>query len=510
MELHRKVKKNKSNKSPKKSPLGKLKKRPISSKSKKTLISINQRDKSDEIKVRLLMDNDDIDPYGFSIEDKDRISEIDRALNLLQPDYNALSNIDTIRSDNDKDIDVLVQDIDIEESSKSETVLDISGDQNEDEIKQKSLLLGNAYLAEQRLIREQKNYEELLDKKLFKCKSRDIDYSRLFLDEFEDENDEYDLKSSKKSMGMTNSVSVKDIKHVIKNLSQINLNSSYITTSSVLLNQPNNEHQAELADVGNSSNGHINDSDIENINCSGNIADQHSQGSGNTNEQQSVDHIRRAPIDRQAIDRLLSEYRSEIVKLGFLRHSHRHPFPSSSTLNSLSSSLDTSPSSKMNTSRCNNTLQDIQKEKIQYDENNAYNEVSAFLQTRINQNFTTSPIKHFDPRTSSKSHNLKLKSNNMKKNIINESDTVFKLNSKSTFWSDNSENNIDIGYVRFPPIIPKTAIHNDTTDIERFLLPPPKSRRDHYQSLVQGVIGVGEEADTDGDINQEEELESNV
>jgi nitrate reductase cytochrome c-type subunit len=118
----------------------------------------------------------------------------------------------------------------------------------------------------------------------------------------------------------------------------------------------------------------------------------------------------------------------------------------------------------VNTSRSTNTIQNIQEEKIQYDENNAYNEVSAFLQTRINQNFTNapSPIKHFDPRTSTKSHNLKSKSNNMEKDIIHEPDTVSELNSKSPIWSDNSEN-IDIGYVRFPPIIPKTGIDNDTT-----------------------------------------------
>jgi hypothetical protein len=386
--------------------------------------------------------NIDINIYMcICIHIQDRISEIDRALGLLQPDCNSLSNIDTGRSDNDKDTEVLVHDIGNDESSKSEMVLgDISGDQNEEEIKQKSLLLGNAYLAEQRLIREQKNYEELLDKKLFKCKSRNIDYSGLFLDEFEDKNDENDLKSQKKSMGMNNSVSVKDIKQVIKNLSLINLNSSYITTSSASLNQPNNEYQTDLTDIGNSSNGHINDSNIENINYNDYV-----------NDQDSTDQTRSTPIDRQGIDRLLSEYKSEIVKLGFLRHSHRHPtFPLSSTLS---------------TFRSTNTTQDIQEEKIQYDENNAYNEVSAFLQTRIKQNSTnaTSPIKHFDPRTSPKIHNIKSKSNNVKKIITQQPNTVFKLDSKSPFWSDNSENNIDIGYVRFPPIIPKSVIDNDTT-----------------------------------------------
>lgn len=452
-----------------------MKKRPTSSKNKK-IISTNQRDKTDEIKLRLLMDSDDIDPYAFSTEDKDRIREIDKVLSLLRPDHSSLNilNIDAIKNDFNKDLEVLyVQDIGniIEESDKSEMDQKVPNDlldQNIDEIKRKSLnnILGNAYLAEQRVIREQKNYEEELDKKLFKCKSRDIDYSGLFLsDELEYKSDEYtDETTQRKLVGMINSVSVRDIKQVLRGLSQISLNSiANGTASSSSLNQINDDYQTETETVNFSKEQcSQTNTEIENV-----IDHEH------FNEHQAKNST---PVDRQGIDRLLSEYRSEIVKLGFLRHTHRmsdHPtFPSSSTLKS---------------SRSTNS---ISEDNGSYDENNAYNEVSAFLQTRINQNGSnaTSPTKHFDPRN--KIPHLKSKPIKRKQSITQQSntnDTVFTLNSKSPFWSDNSENNVDIGYVRFPPIVPKTEV--DKTEIERLLLPPPKSRRDHYQSLVQQVIG---------------------
>lgn len=423
------------------------------------------------------MDSDDIDPYAFSTEDKDRISEIDKALSLLRPDHSSLNilNVDAIKNDRNKDSEVLnVQDISNinEESDKGEMdqkVLNDLLDQNIDEIKQKSLnnLLGNAYLAEQRVIREQKNYEEELDKKLFKCKSRDIDYSGLFLsDDFEDKNDEYtDETTQRKHVGMINSVSVRDIKQVLRGLSQISLNSvTNGTASASSLNQTNDDYQTETETV-NFSNEQCSLNNTENENIIDHEHPNDHQGKNST------------PVDRQGIDRLLSEYRSEIVKLGFLRHTHRmsdhSTFPSSSAMKS---------------SRSTNS---ISEDNGTYDENNAYNEVSAFLQTRINQNGTnaTSPTKHFDPRN--KNPNLKSNPNKMKQSITQQSDTtdtVFTLNSKSPFWSDNSENNVDIGYVRFPPIVPKTEV--DETEIERLLLPPPKSRRDHYQSLVQQVIGM--------------------
>jgi hypothetical protein len=266
----------------------------------------------------------------------------------------------------------------------------------------------------------------------------------------------------------------------------------------------------------------------------------------------SVHHI--AVADRAAIDRILSEHRSDIIRLGFLRHHHRN--------SRLSTPMTTTPSSSspygrkkvrgiveavnewINTanidngnSKCdgqnsdrehsNNEVFDMSDEdnednhcnteinaEIGVIENRtAVKQVSQFLERRLSEiekskiiqkNNTKKKIKKTTPmkKVTARPHK-----NNAGTNILFETTGLSngktrETNSKSPFWIDNGEEEDEMKiYLKLPRIVDKKIEEREKekVDEDAYSLSPRKSRRYYYQNLSSGQQDVGSDSDDDGD-----------
>jgi hypothetical protein len=266
----------------------------------------------------------------------------------------------------------------------------------------------------------------------------------------------------------------------------------------------------------------------------------------------SVHHI--AVADRAAIDRILSEHRSDIIRLGFLRHHHRN--------SRLSTPMTTTPSSSspygrkkvrgiveavnewINTanidngnSKCdgqnsdrehsNNEVFDMSDEdnednhcnteinaEIGVIENRtAVKQVSQFLERRLSEiekskiiqkNNTKKKIKKTTPmkKVTARPHK-----NNAGTNILFETTGLSngktrETNSKSPFWIDNGEEVDEMKiYLKLPRIVDKKIEEREKekVDEDAYSLSPRKSRRYYYQNLSSGQQDVGSDSDDDGD-----------
>jgi hypothetical protein len=261
-----------------------------------------------------------------------------------------------------------------------------------------------------------------------------------------------------------------------------------------------------------------------------------------------------AVADRAAIDRILSEHRSDIIRLGFLRHHHRN--------SRLSTPMTTTPSSSspygrkkgrgiveavnewINTanidngnSKCdgqnsetvhsNNEVFDMSDEdnednhcnteinaEIGVIENRtAVKQVSQFLERRLSEiekskiiqkNNTKKKIRKTTPmkKVTARPHK-----NNADTNILFETTGLSngktrETNSKSPFWIDNGEEVDEMKiYLKLPRIVDKKIEEREKekVDEDAYSLSPRKSRRYYYQNLSSGQQDVGSDSDDDGD-----------
>jgi hypothetical protein len=263
-----------------------------------------------------------------------------------------------------------------------------------------------------------------------------------------------------------------------------------------------------------------------------------------------------AVADRAAIDRILSEHRSDIIRLGFLRHHHRNSrlstpmttTPSSSSpygrnkgrgvveafnewINSANTDNGNSKCDENNSDREHSNNEDFDMSDEDNEDNHCNTEINAVI-GRIENRTAVKQVSQFLERRLSEIEKSKIiQKNNIKKTIKkttpmkkvkarphkNNADTNIlfettglskgktrETNSKSPFWIDNGEEVDEMKiYLKLPRIVDKKIEEREKekVDEDAYSLSPRKSRRYYYQNLSSssGQQGVGSDSDDDGD-----------
>ena len=351
-------------------------KRPLSAQ----LIRVSGLSQRDDIKLRMLLDedDDDVEPFGgLHEEDIKRLADIDRELE----EYKSSDPLFSSRAK-------LIPPVSLPAVHPGITVI-VAEDKDKDEDKdligrspsptrQPSKLKapkGDPIIAEQRALREHKHYVDDLDRKLARVRSMDIDYSGLLVDEATTATGEEAIAgpSDDRSAGiLERRISMRDIRNVLDTLlgslqdhgddeeggldsdydemrdkvpqsngdntqngsptttENNNNNHSSPSSSRVPLsshrssnnNTPSPTHKLPLSPsqddgVTSSSSHHYSRP------ATGTTAYSSTVYTDSTSPTDSVKKSMRRRKDRAGIDRLLSDHRSEIVRLGFLRHNKR-------------------------------------------------------------------------------------------------------------------------------------------------------------------------------------------
>ena len=243
-------------------------------------------------------------------------------------------------------------------------------------------------------------------------------------------------------------------------------------------------------------------------------------------------------IDRVAIDKLLSEHRSDIIKLSFLRKSSQTNSRSTTPLLLPSSTyfpLKTYENEEILDDDHNNDKSkniNFHSKKTFIDNEKEISgetvlEISVLLETRIseieeskiNQNLksqnnenavdTDSVVNLRNPKRFIMEENKTKKS---QMNEISNKNTDIQHNSKSPFWSDNGEIDDSSDYLRFPPIIHTKTESERNQNTDFVFLPPPKSKRTYYENMQNCInndgeveIGLKREGEVDVEVGREKD-----